>query len=139
MIALDTSIVSEELKPRPVPRVTQWLGRKIQGTLYLTSTSLAELLVGVEILPASGRKSLLARELNHLLEILFERRILRFDRRAAEAFSKISAQGRADGKSLPFGYGQIAAIAQVHGFMVATRDTGPFEEAGVAYIHPWQV
>jgi predicted nucleic acid-binding protein len=32
---------------------------------------------------------------------------------------------------------QIAAIATLHGFSVATRDTAPFIAAGVAVINPW--
>jgi predicted nucleic acid-binding protein len=32
---------------------------------------------------------------------------------------------------------QIAAIAAVHGFAVATRDTAPFLAAGVTVVNPW--
>jgi hypothetical protein len=31
----------------------------------------------------------------------------------------------------------IAAIAAANGFTVATRDTRPFEAAGVSVINPW--
>ncbi len=34
--------------------------------------------------------------------------------------------------------GQIAAIAKVYGFTVATRDTSPYEAAGVPVINPWK-
>jgi len=33
--------------------------------------------------------------------------------------------------------GEIAAIAAVHGFAVATRDTAPFVAAGVTVLNPW--
>jgi hypothetical protein len=33
--------------------------------------------------------------------------------------------------------GQLAAIASVFGFIVATRDTTPFLAAGVPVINPW--
>jgi predicted nucleic acid-binding protein len=33
--------------------------------------------------------------------------------------------------------GQITAIAAVHGFAVATRDTAPFLAAGVPVVNPW--
>jgi predicted nucleic acid-binding protein len=32
----------------------------------------------------------------------------------------------------------IAAVALANGFAVATRDTSPFEAAGVNVINPWQ-
>jgi predicted nucleic acid-binding protein len=42
---------------------------------------------------------------------------------------------------MPYGYiaaiAAIAAIASAKGFMVATRDTSPFEAAGVPTINPW--
>jgi predicted nucleic acid-binding protein len=34
--------------------------------------------------------------------------------------------------------GFIAAIAAEHGFPVATRDTSPFEAAGIPVIDPWK-
>jgi predicted nucleic acid-binding protein len=41
------------------------------------------------------------------------------------------------GKGFPLPDGYIAATAMVHGFVVATRDTGPFEAAGLPVINPW--
>ena len=35
--------------------------------------------------------------------------------------------------------GQIAAIAAVHGYTVATRDTAPFIGVGVPVINPWEI
>jgi predicted nucleic acid-binding protein len=139
MIVLDTNVVSEMLRERINPRVTRWLSQQARGSLYLTATNLAELRMGVEILPAGKRKTLLAADLDNLLGILFRERILPFDREAAETYSRMAARARALGKPLPFGDGQIAAIAQVHGYAVATRDTGPFEAAGVAVINPWEL
>ena len=138
MILLDTNVVSEMLRERINPRVARWLGQQAVSSLYLTATSLAELRVGVEIIPAGKRKTLLAADLDNLLGILFRERILAFDRKAAETYSRMAARARALGKALPFGDGQIAATAAVHGYAVATRDTGPFEAAGVAVINPWE-
>jgi len=41
------------------------------------------------------------------------------------------------GKAIGASDGYIAAIAAAHGFAVATRDTGPFDAAGVRVIDPW--
>jgi predicted nucleic acid-binding protein len=138
MIVLDTNVVSELLNPVQNPRVVQWLGRNAPNSYHLAATSLTELLSGVEFMPAGKRRDLLAVDMNNLLGILFQNRILPFDRVAAEALSKMRARARALGQPLPFGDGQIAAIAQVNGFTVATRDTGPFEAAGVAFLNPWE-
>jgi predicted nucleic acid-binding protein len=42
------------------------------------------------------------------------------------------------GRPILIADGQIAAIAAVHGYTVATRDTGPFEAAGVPVVNPWE-
>ncbi|WP_371875051.1 hypothetical protein [Duganella vulcania] len=49
MIILDTNAVSEPMKPSGSPAVQAWLDRHPAENLYLTATSLAELLVGIEI------------------------------------------------------------------------------------------
>ena len=119
------------------PSVQAWLDRQAAETLYLTTTSLSELLLGIEILPDGRRKKGLASALNELLSRLFGTRILAFDARAATAYALLIGSARAQGYSVSIADGQIAAIATVHGYKVATRDTPPFIAAGVAVINPW--
>jgi predicted nucleic acid-binding protein len=42
------------------------------------------------------------------------------------------------GRTISVADGQIAAIATVHNFSVATRDFAPFVAAGVPVINPWK-
>ncbi len=138
MIILDTNIVSEPMKPGGNPAVRDWLDRQAAETLYLTATSLSELLVGIEILPRGKRREGLATALNELLVRLFGPRILPFDRQAAIAYAPLIGRARDSGCLVSVADGQIGAIADVHGFAVATRDTAPFLAAGVAVINPWE-
>lgn len=48
MIILDTNVVAEPMKPDGHRGVHAWLDEQIAETLYLTSISLSELLLGVE-------------------------------------------------------------------------------------------
>ncbi|MEA9390738.1 hypothetical protein SJI19_09320 [Acerihabitans sp. TG2] len=48
------------------------------------------------------------------------------------------ARARAEGKAIGNADGYIAATASVNGMSVATRDTSPFEAAGLTVINPWQ-
>ena len=137
MIILDTHVVSEPLRAHGNPAVQAWLDRQALDTLYLTATSLSELLVGVEILPEGRRRDGLADALTQLILRLFETRVLAFDQQAAMAYARVVGRARASGRHLSVADGQIAAIATVHGFTVATRDTAPFEAAGVPYVNPW--
>jgi predicted nucleic acid-binding protein len=117
--------------------VEAWLNRQISQTLYITATSLSELRLGVALLPAGRRKQQMAQALDEAVELLVASRILPFDQRAADVYALLVSRARAAGYTVSVPDGQIAAIAQVHGFTVATRDTGPYIAAGVPVIDPW--
>jgi predicted nucleic acid-binding protein len=138
MIVLDTNVISEPLKPRPEARVLAWLGAQEAETLYLTATTLSELLVGIELLPAGKRKHAMMVAVRQTLDRLFADRFLSFDREAAVASSLLVSRASARGFTISAADCQIAAIAAVHGFRVATRDTAPFLAAGVPIVNPWK-
>lgn len=138
MIVLDTNVVSEPMKRGGGSTVVlQWLDRQVADTLYLTTTSLSELLVGIATLPRGKRKAGLDAALGDLMATLFGPRILSFDQRAALAYAPLVARARKAGRAISVADGQIAAIAAAQGFTVATRDTAPFLAAGVPVIDPW--
>ena len=137
MIILDTNVVSEAVKVGRNPAVVAWLDGQSAETLYLAATSLSELLIGVEILPTGKRKDGLSAGLSDLLAKLFGSRVLPFDQEAAIAYGALVGGARAAGKAVSMPDGQIGAIASVHGFTVATRDTAPFIALGVSTINPW--
>lgn len=139
MIILDTNVVSEAVKINRNVDVVQWLDNQSAETLYLTAISLSELLLGVEVLPRGKRKEGLSAGLADLLAKLFGSRILSFDRSAATTYSVLIGKARSAGKTVSMADGQIAAIADAHGFIVATRDTIPFNALGVPVINPWNV
>ncbi|MCZ7592664.1 MAG: type II toxin-antitoxin system VapC family toxin [Kiritimatiellae bacterium] len=137
MIILDTNVVSEAMKPVPDARVVAWLNEQSADTLYLSSITLAELLFGIGALPAGKRKRLLNRALEQLLD-LFNGRVLSFDVDAARHYADLAVLARSKGRGLPIPGGYLAAIAVSRGFVVASRDTAPYEAAGVSVINPWK-
>jgi predicted nucleic acid-binding protein len=137
VILLDTNVLSEPIKARPDVSVVTWLDAQAPNTLYLSSTSLAELLLGVELLPQGARRNRLAIAIRSSIERLFGTRILPFDAMAAEAYPAMIAAGRRIGRPIQFADAQIAAVASVHGCIVATRDQAPFVAAGIPVINPW--
>ena len=136
MIVLDTNVVAEAMRPQPNPAVQAWLNEQSAESLFLSSVSLAELLFGIGALPAVRRKSRLTEVFDGLTS-LFGDRVLTFDALAARRYGEIAVRARTAGKGLPTPDGYIAAIAAAHGFAVATRDTSPFEAAGLEVIDPW--
>lgn len=137
MIVLDTNVVSEALKPGRDPAVIAWLDQQSVETLFLSATSLAELLIGIAIMPDGKRKSTIRAALDLLISRLFDTRILPFDEGAAMAYSQLVSAARAQGKAVSMPDGQIGAIASVHNFTVATRDVAPFQALGLPVIDPW--
>lgn len=137
MILLDTNVVSEPIRQRPDPRVQEWLDAQVVETLYLSTISLSELLLGVENLPAGRRREALASAIGEQIGQLFRGRLVPFDVPAAEAYARIVVRLRKQGHPISVGDGQIAAIAAAHGFSIATRDEAPFRTAGLTVINPW--
>ena len=138
MIVLNTNVVSEAMKPEPHPAVRAWLNDQAAETLYLPSVTLAELLFGVAALPAGKRKDMLAQTLDGLMG-LFRDRVLPFDIDAARHYAELAVTARAGGRGFPTPDGYIAAIAASRGFIVASRDTAPYEAARVSVVNPWKM
>lgn len=137
MIVLDTNVISEAMKPEPNPAVRTWLNDQSAETLYLSSVTLAELLFGIGVLPAGKRKDMLAKALDGLMG-LFRDRFLPFDIDAARHYAQLAVSARTGGRGFPTPDGYIAAIAASRSFIVASRDTAPYEAAGVAVVNPWE-
>jgi predicted nucleic acid-binding protein len=89
-------------------------------------------------LPDGKHKQGLSAALEKRVIPLFGSRILTFDTAAADAYALIRARAKSAGKAIGVADGYIAAMVAAHGFTVATRDTAPFEAAGVPVINPWE-
>lgn len=138
MIILDTTVISEVMRPEPNRSVIAWLDAQEIKTLFLTSITISELLFGVESMPAGKRKSRLNIYTTGLNDI-FADRILSFDLLAAQHYAglAVAAQKRGHGFPVPDGY--IAAIAASHKYAIATRDSAPFASVGLTVIDPWRM
>lgn len=137
MIILDTNVISEPLKPQPDPAVADWLDAQDPRTLYLTTITVAEIRFAVACLPHGARREVLERGFASEALPLFADRILSFDQAAADAYGVLRARMRADGLAIGDIDALIAAVAASREFAVATRDTSPFEAAGVEVINPF--
>ncbi len=137
MILLDTNVISEPFKLTADVAVLNWIDAQMIETLYLSTISLAELRFGITALSPGKRRDTLHTSFEQRILPLFAGRILPFDAAASEAYAALRARARAQGKAIAPADGYIAATAISHGLMVATRDTGPFEAAGLKVINPW--
>ena len=139
MILVDTNVVSEPLRGTPEPRVAAWLDAQALETLFLSAITVAELRFGVWSLPTGRRRDRLHEDLEERVLPMFAGRVLSFDLAASRAYAELMAKARSEGRTIPVSDGYIAATAAANAMMVATRDTAPFEAAGLKTVDPWTV
>jgi predicted nucleic acid-binding protein len=137
MIVLDTNALSEALKPSPSKIVLRWLAAQEPSAIFITTITEAEVLYGIELLPAGKRKSQLSAIIEKLFAEDFQGRILSFDEDSARAFAKIVSGREAAGRPISQFDAMTAAIARSRGAAVATRNTNDFESCGIRVINPW--
>src|SRR6266850_1212616 len=126
MIVLDTNALAEALKPSPSKIVLRWLAAQEPSAVFITTITQAEVLYGIEILPAGKRKSQLSAIIEKLFVEDFQGRILSFDEDSARWFAKIVSVRAAAGRPITQFDAMIAAIARSRGAAVATRNTNDF-------------
>jgi predicted nucleic acid-binding protein len=138
MIVLDTNVLSELLRAAAEPTVVQWASSQPLETLFTTTVTQAEMLYGVQILPAGQRRQRLEEAVTALFEEDFFGRVLPFDGEAAKAYARIAAQRKQHGQPMSQFDAQIAAIVVTRGGRLATRNVADFEGCGLQLCNPWQ-
>ena len=137
MILLDTNLISEPWKPVPDQAVIAWLDDQAIETLFLSAITIAELRFGIAAMPSGKRQTILRDRLEDEVLPHFSERIVPFDLAASQSYSELMARARIAGKAIGTADGYIAATAAANGLAIATRDTSPFEAAGLKVINPW--
>lgn len=138
MILLDTNVISEPQRLEPNARVLDWIDAQALETLYLSAITVAELRAGIALMPVGKRRDIFHENLEKRLLPMFANRVLSFDMACTQAYAKLLAKARTAGLAIETADVFIAAVALVNGFAVATRDTSPFEAAGLSVINPWE-
>lgn len=131
---VDTNILSEPTKPEPEPRVLEWL-RHNEPALVVNPIVLGELEYGILLLPASRRRT----RLQHWFADGVRRiRVVDWDADTASKWAELLARLKRRGLAMPIKDSLIAATALTHGLTVATRNTGDYQNAGVALVDPFE-
>ena len=138
MTILDTNVLSEIMAATPSEAALQWVrNRRLADKVVITSITVAEILCGVELLSAGKRRDKLSADAEAMFAEDFAGDILPFEEQAARSFSRIAAGRRKQGRPIAEMDAQIAAIAQVHGATLATRNIADFQGCGIRLANPW--
>lgn len=89
-------------------------------------------------MPAGKRRALYLNRLEREVLPAFAGRVLAFDLNASQAYADLMARAKAAGKAIGKADAYIAATAAARNLKIATRDTSPFEAAGLQTINPWE-
>jgi predicted nucleic acid-binding protein len=130
---IDTNVISESARPKPVARVDRWL--KERERLYVSSVTWFELRRGVESLPRSRRREALEAWLAAWITSGLE--VLPFDQDAAAEAARIEVAARSRGRGIEIRDLFVLATAAASGLGVATRNVSHFSGFGPAVLDPF--
>ena len=136
-VLLDSNVVSELIREAPDPDVERWVAGHPLEELYFSAIGEAELRYGAAIRPAGRRRETLVSNIERMLHVAFESRILPFDSPAARAFAEIAAGRRGAGRPIGETDCRIAAIARSRDLALATRNIRDFQGTGIELANPW--
>jgi toxin FitB len=138
VIVFDMNVVSELMRDEPAVTVRRWADRQSPTSLFVTSVTQAEILLGLELMPKGKRRDALVEKATILFDGIFGTRVLPFGGDAASAYAKITATRRRRGRPISALDAQIAAIARASEATVATRNVGDFTDCGIEVVDPWR-
>jgi hypothetical protein len=133
---LDTSIISNIVRPAPSQALLTWMSEQNDEDLFIASLTVAEIRRGILEKPrGKGRDRLEAWFAGpEGPQALFAGRVLPFDEAAALIWARLMAHGRAKGRPRSALDTIIAAVAEANTCAVVTDNEKNF--AGVEVINP---
>jgi predicted nucleic acid-binding protein len=134
---LDTNILSELRRPKPEPRVVDFVNECPLDQLYVSAVTLAEIRFGIELLDEPTRRAELNEWLAHKVRPMFDRRVLEVTEDIMLKWRLLVEEGRKAGHTFSQPDLIIAATAIHHGLTVVTRDRSDYDKARVAVCDPW--
>jgi predicted nucleic acid-binding protein len=134
---LDTCVISELVKPRPMAAVVAWIEACDEETLYLSVITIGELEKGIARLPLSARRAKLQGWVRHDLAERFRGRLLAIDQPVAVRWGALAGESEARGQPVAVIDGLIAATGLEHDLTVVTRNIDDFKRCGARCLNPW--
>ncbi len=138
MYLLDTNILSELMRESPNPDVVSWLDDQFVDNLATSSITVAEIRLGIALLPEGRRKQALSEAADKTLKD-FADNLFSFDTDAAENYAEIVAKQIKIGRPISVEDAQIAAIAQAVSAVLVTRNVTDFVRVdGLEIVNPFE-
>jgi hypothetical protein len=132
MYLLDTNVVSELRRPRPHGGVVAWLKDRPSESLHISAVTLGELQAGVEFTrEQDGAKAIEIESWIERIGLTFK--VIPMDGIVFRQWARIQHR-----RSYAIAQdAMIAATAEIHGFVVVTRNVRDFNELGAKTYNPF--
>lgn len=130
---VDANVLCEPTRPRPEPRVVEWL-RRNESELVVDPVILGEVRFGILLMPRGKRRRSLERWFDEGVRRL---ECLPWDEAVGIRWAELLAKLRASGHAMPLKDSLIAATALVHDLTLVTRNERDFAHAGVRVLNPF--
>jgi predicted nucleic acid-binding protein len=134
---LDTNILSEPRRPRPEPKVVEFVGRQQLESLYVSEVTFAEIRFGIELLEDTARRAELRTWLARRIRPMFDQRTLPISEDIMFTWRLLVESGGKSGHTFSQPDLIIAATALHHGLTLVTRDRGDYDRTGATVLNPW--
>lgn len=134
---LDTSVLSEPVKPRPDPRVEAWLDEQPLEDLAISALSFGEIWVGVLPLGYGHRRTSLTQWLWMVLPRRFAGRILPVNAVIALEWGRLTFEAKRRGRPIDVADALLVATALVRKLTIVTRNERHLAGWGPRVINPW--
>lgn len=134
---LDTNVLSELRRPKPEPKVVQFVASQSLDRLYVSVVTFAEIRFGIELVKDVARRMELNDWLDQKLRPMFEDRVLGISEEIMLKWRLLVEEGRKIGHTFSQPDLIIAATALHHGLTIVSRDTSDYEVANVPILNPW--
>jgi predicted nucleic acid-binding protein len=154
---IDTNCISELVRPRPQPRVIDWMEAADESMLYLSVLKVGEIRKSLAGLPSKQTQDIFGNVAGETwlgkrgwgnvagetwlevdLQTRFAGRILAIDGAIADRWGLLAAEAKRTGKALPIIDGLLAATALHHNLTVVLRNASGFTNARVQVLNPWK-
>lgn len=135
---LDTNVLSELRRPKPEPKVVQFVAAQPLDLLYVSVVTFAEIRFGIELVKDAARRMELNEWLDHELRPMFEERVLEISEETMLKWRLLVEDGRKRGHTFSQPDLIIAATALQHGLTIVSRDTSEYALANAPVRNPWK-
>lgn len=138
MIILDTNVLSALMRASPDLEVVAWLDEQPADSVWITSITEFESLMGLALLPSGKRRRALQASFERLLQEDLQGRVLAFDSDAAAEAAALAARRQKAGRPVDMRDTQIAGIALARRATLATRNVRHFGDLELKVVNPWR-